>query len=596
MIPETTIVLTILAATVLLLILDILPMDLVALLCMLALGWTGILAPLESLSGFSSNAVIAMIAVMVLGKGLEKTGVTDRFARVVARFGGQSAAGITALVSAAAGLTSAVIQNIGAAALFLPAILSISRRMRISPSRLIMPIGFAAILGGTLTMVGSGPLILTNDLLASAALEPYNLLAVTPVGVVLLISCIALFFLFGPFLLPRREAGEEGLSLQKELIEAWRLPPSTSHWAIPEGSPMVGKNPEEMGIWDRYQLHILAVSRDRDIQYAPWRNTRFEANQELSLLGDENSIALFASDFGLLPREKLVKFRKLSDPEYAGFAEVVIPPRSGLVGRTIRDFGVRKRYAVEPVILFHDGENIRGDFSDLPIKAGDTLIVHGLWENILELRENRDFVVITPMERGRRDRSRAWIALVCFFLAILLALTGSPISTAFLSGAAAMALAGVLSMEEIYKAVDWKVVFFLAGLIPLGIAMQKTGTAELVAGSVMGITKGSHPLLLLFAVAILSTIFSLVMSNVASTVILAPLVISMAQMANLDPRPLVLLVAVSAANSFILPTHQVNALLRTPGGYNNADYLKAGGGMTVLFVLTVVPIFYLFYL
>jgi di/tricarboxylate transporter len=186
--------------------------------------------------------------------------------------------------------------------------------------------------------------------------------------------------------------------------------------------------------------------------------------------------------------------------------------------------------------------------------------------------------------------------VLCFAGAVGLALTGFPIATAFFSGAVAMILTGVLRIEEAYEAVDWKIVFFLAGLIPLGLAMQQTGTAALLAESVMTLVAGHHTLLLLLAVAVMSTAFSLFMSNVASTVILAPLVISMAEIGGVDPRPLALLVAVCAANSFLLPTHQVNALLKTPGGYQNTDYLKAGGGMTLLFLVIAVAVFYLFYL
>ena len=185
---------------------------------------------------------------------------------------------------------------------------------------------------------------------------------------------------------------------------------------------------------------------------------------------------------------------------------------------------------------------------------------------------------------------------MAFLLAIVLALSGFSISTAFLTGAIAMVLTGVLRMDEAYRAVDWKVVFFLAGLLPLGIAMQKTGTAEFLAEAVMQVVEGQHLLLFLLAVAGITTLFSLFMSNVGATVILAPLVIGMAEIYGIDPRPVVLLVAVSAANSFLLPTHQVNALYKSPGGYKNSDYLKAGGGLTVLFLAVAVAMFYLFYL
>lgn len=593
---EIIIVLAILGVTVLLLVSDVLRMDVVAILSMLALGWTGILKPLESLSGFSSNAVVAMMAVMVMGRGIEKTGIMDRFSRAILKVTGSSSFKITGLVSLAVGLMSSIIQNIGAAALFLPAVLGISRRERLPASKMIMPMGFAAILGGTMTMVGSGPLILINDFLGNAGLEPYGLFAVTPVGIVLLAAGIAFFLLFGRFVLPSSPSPGDSTSVQMELIEAWNLPFSTWHCKIPEGSAMIGQTPEETGIWDRYHLNILSISMEKAVDYAPWRQTRFEAHQELALLGEEDNVRQFAVDFGLSREEPLGKFEKLSDPESAGFAEVLIPPRSSLVGQTIRKYGLRKRYAVEPVVLFHLGENIRGDFSDTIIASGDTFIVHGLWDNIEDLKADKDFVLATPVSVDKRDQSRTWAAVTCFALAIGLALAGFPISTAFLSGAIAMVLTRVLSMEDAYRTIDWKVVFFLAGLIPMGIAMQKTGTAALLADSIMAAVHGGHLLLLLFTVAVMSTVFSLFMSNVASTVILAPLVISMARIANVDPRPLVLLVAVCAANSFILPTHQVNAMLKTPGGYRNADYLRAGGGMTLIFLAAVVPMFYFFYL
>jgi len=314
-------------------------------------------------------------------------------------------------------------------------------------------------------------------------------------------------------------------------------------------------------------------------------------------LGDEENVKRFASAYNLIHQERAYRFANLNDPERAGFAEVIIPSRSDMVGQTIRQFAVRKRYAVEPVMMFSKGEEIRGDFSDRPILAGDTMIVHGLWENTSGLRTNADFVVLTPFTvEGTQNPSKSWGAGLCFLGAIGLAMTGASISLAFFTGAIAMVLIRVLTIQEAYQAIEWKVVFLLAGLIPLGVAMQKTGTAAFLAEKVMALVQGGHPALILLAVAVLSTLFSLSMSNVGAIVVLAPLVMSMAQIGGLDPRPLALMAAVCAANSFILPTHQVNALLMSSGGYRNADYYRAGGGMTLLFLVVVVPVFYLFYL
>ncbi|MBN1668161.1 MAG: SLC13 family permease, partial [Anaerolineales bacterium] len=458
------------------------------------------------------------------------------------------------------------------------------------------PIGFAAILGGTLSMVGSGPLILINDLLRNAGLAPYGLFSVTPVGMLLLLSGIGFFLLFGKFVLPDSSPQSPLVSEQEKLVAALHLPHHIWHYVVSQNSALIGQTAEQSGVWDKFNLHILGMARGQNVEYAPWRETKFEPGQELALLGNEEDVEKFASDHSLMLQGQDYPFTDLHDPDHAGFAEVIIPPRSELVGQTIRKFALRKRYAVEPVMLFSKGEEVRGDFSSHQILPGDTIIVHGLWEKISDLKASADFVVATPFVAKKKDQVKAWAAPLCFLGAIGLALAGAPIPMAFFTGAIAMVLARVITIQEAYQAIEWKVVFLLAGLIPLGLAMQKSGAAAFLAERVMTLVQGGHPILMVLTVAVLSTLFSLFMSNVGAIVVLAPLVMSMATIGGLDPRPLALLAAVCAANSFILPTHQVNALLMSAGGYRNADYIKAGSGMTLLFLLVAVTAFYLFYL
>jgi di/tricarboxylate transporter len=593
---QIIIVLSISVVVAILLIVDKLRIDIVALLCMLALAWTGVLEPLEALSGFSSNAVITMIAVMIMGRGIARTGLMEGFSKLTLKYTGNGQRRIIAVVSTATGLLSGFIQNIGAAVLFLPSILNISRRKKIPASSLIMPIGFAILLSGPLTMIGSGPLMLVNDFLIGSSLEPYRLFAVTPVGLALLLSCVVFFFLVGKCVLPRFKLSEDRDLLQKRLVEDWQLSSNIWHYRITTNSPIIGKTLEKTGIWDKFNLNILAITKEKSLEYAPWRETRFETNQVLALLGNEDNVKNFASVYGLLPVGKPNKLELLDDSASAGFAEIVVAPRSGIAGQTLKKFALRRRYGVEPILLYHKGEKVRGDFSDIEIAPGDIFIVHGLWEKIADMKKGFDFVVITPVETNEKDSSKAWIALLCFALAVGLSVAGFSIPISFLSGAILMVLTGVLRIDETYHAVDWKVVFFLAGLIPLGLAMQKTGAAAYLATNIMSLVQGSHTFLLLLAISGITTLFSVFMSNVGAAVILFPMVISIANTVGIDPRPLALLVAVSTANSFILPTHQVNALLKTPGGYRNIDYLRAGSGLTVVFLLVVVTIFYFFYL
>jgi len=317
------------------------------------------------------------------------------------------------------------------------------------------------------------------------------------------------------------------------------------------------------------------------------------AGQIMALYGDDDNIHRFADSYGLIQIDDEKLFEDMSDPDESGFVEVIVPPRSELVGQSIRQFSMRKRFSVEPIMLFSKGDLVNGDFSDYMIKAGDTFIIYGPWDHIKNLQSTDPFVVATPFAVESKDPSKTLQAAGSFLLAIVLAMSGFSISISFLTGAMVMVLLNVMTIQDAYKAIEWKVVFLLVGLIPLGIAMQNSGTAEFLAGGVMSVVEGSHLLILLFSVAILSTIFSLVMSNVGAVVVLAPLVVSIGLLAGVDPRPLVLLAAVNAGNSFILPTHQVNALMMTAGGYKTIDYFKAGGGMTAIFLFVSVLFFYI---
>jgi di/tricarboxylate transporter len=593
MTPEIVLVLIVLAVTVFLFVTEAFRVDVIAIMVMITLPWLGLITPAEAFSGLASNAVVAIIAVMILSYGVGRSGVMNRITRPIIRVAGSSEKRLIGLVSAAVGLISSFMQNIGAVALFLPAVMRISKKTRIPISRLLMPLGFAGILGGTLTMVGSGPLIILNDLLRQGGQPPFGLFGVTPIGVVLLGAGIAYFLTFGKLVLPARKG--EAISPQQELIETWQLPATIYHCVIPARSRLVGKTREEMQLWMRYSINLLALAEGDEILYAPWRYTRFVAGQELALLGDPSDIERFVGDYQLQKREEASLFEDLRSGEMAGFAEVIIPPRAPVAGKTLREIAMRKTYGVEPIMLLSGVMEERGDFSDQALHPGDALILHGRWENIKAMGDNRNFVLVTPIETEAAGRSKPITAILCFFGTIMLILLGVPLSLGLLSGALAMILLRVVPIDEAYRAVDWRTVFLLAGLIPLGLAMETTGAASYIANQMITPLQGSHPLLILIAVAVLTTLFTLFMSNVAATVVLVPLVMIIGGVTGINPRALALLVAVCAANSFVLPTHQVNALLMAPGGYHNVDYLKAGGALTIIFIVIAVGLIYLLY-
>ena len=597
MTPQILTVLAVLFITVVFIIFEILRIDIVAILSMLSLVWIGIITPSEALSGFSSNAVLAMIAVMIMGKGVSDTGIMDKFSKFIIEIVGKSHRKLIGLISSTVGVLSAFMQNIGATALFLPAVLQISKKEKISPSRLIMPLGFSAIVGGTLTMVGTGSLIVLNDLLKQNNFNTFKFFDVTPVGIVLLLGVVLYFYIFGNIVLPSADSSVTDKSTQRKLIETWHLPHSIKHYIIPEGSKLAGKSCENSNIWTDFNLNILAIGKGENIKYSPWRHTEFEKNQRIAVLGNEKNIAKFVKKYDLKEKEEDEKFDNLRDKTKSGFAEVIIPAKSKLVGGTIRQFAIRKTYDVEPVIFFSNGKSYRGDFSDKIIKPGDTIIFYGLWRNLKEFKLDDNFVVPTPFVVTEKKPSKAWIAILSFIGAISLNfISNMPISLCLLSGAFLMIITGVINIKKAYESIDWKVVFLIAGLIPLGIAMDKSGTALFLADKLVNVIQGQHPVLILSVVGVLTTLFSLFMSNVAATVLLVPLVLKMQNIGGIDPTALALLVGVTAANSFILPTHQVNAFLMTPGGYQNKDYLKAGSGITIIFLILTVLVFYFFYI
>ena len=311
----------------------------------------------------------------------------------------------------------------------------------------------------------------------------------------------------------------------------------------------------------------------------------------LGILASTSAVALFVDKFKLNKRSGLEVFGEVLASTRSGVAEVVIPPGSQLIGKSARDVWMRKTFGLAMVGLHRRGETLRegDDIRNLPLEAGDTLVVHTSWEALARLESNRDFVVVTseyPHEETRPQK--VGYALFFFLVALSLVLFSDlRLSVSLLTGALGMVLSGVMSIDEAYEAVSWKTVFLLASLIPLGMAVENTGTAAWIAQQTLSVL-GDVPIWgLQTALAVLATVFTLVMSNVGATVLLVPLAVNLAIAAGADPAVFALTVAIATSNSFLIPTHPVNALLLGPGGYRVADFMRAGGVMTILFLIVM---------
>ncbi len=619
---EIAVVMGILLLTVFLFAFEVVGVDVAAVSIMVLLGLISsfsdilglaqpLVPPSELFRGFSSNAVMSIIAVMIIGAGLDKTGLMGKVAGTILKLAGRTESRIIPAISGTVGFISSFMQNVGAAALFLPVVSRISSRTGLPMSRLLMPMGFCAILGGTITMVGSSPLILLNDLILTSnkALPPaqqmatWSLFSVTPIGIALLTSGIAYFVLAGRFVLPggKHDDISKGTNAMQYFKELYGLDYGLFEVVVPHDSPLVGKLLDEVEQQGKVRV-IAALRGSEDLRVGPGglaRDIGIEPNSVLGILAAPERLEAFVEENQLELRDDMETFAESLASSKAGIAEVVIPPASDLVGKSARDVWMRKTYGIAMVALHRGGETLReGDgIRNLPLQAGDALIVHTTWEALSHLEKDKNFVVITTEYPHEELRPHKVVpALVFFGIALFMLLfTNVRLSIALMTGAIGMILSGVLRIEEAYHAVSWKSVFLLASLIPLGLAVETSGTAAWIAQQTLSLLGGVPHWVLQLAIAILATFFTLVMSNVGATVLLVPLAVNIAIGAGANPAVFALTVALATSNSFFLPTHQVNALIMGPAGYRVSDFMRAGGVMTILFLTVLMLMLNLIY-
>lgn len=608
---EIIAVLAILSVAVLLFVFEVVRVDVVALLVLVLLGlsslvpdYNGLIPVYQLFQGFSSNAVMSIIAVMIIGAGLDKTGVMGVMAAQILKRAGQTENQITVTLSVCVAYISSFMQNIGAAALFLPVVSRISRRTAIPLSRLLMPMGFCAILGGTMTMVGSSPLILLNDLIESANLhfpdnaipmEKFGLFSVTPIGLALVTSGVIYFLLVGKKVLPKTEKKALTTENLQYYRDVYGIDARIFEVTVQNDSPLAGLALGQVETRARSGW-ILGIKSGSSIEIIPPQDTPIEAGSVLAVMGARQEIDSYAAQNHLTISPFLNEFADALNPTTAGIAEIVIPPDSDLIKHTIRESDIRRRFGLRILAVYRVDQVIDEALSSLALQAGDTLVVHSRWQDMIKVAKDKRFAVVTdfPNEEFRTHKLRN--ASISFVLAIGLVLFSDlPLALALMVGALGMVLGGVLEVEEAYKAVSWQTVFLLACLIPLGLAMEQSGAAQFLAFYALHVMDGFPVWMIQLFLAIIATVFTLVMSNVGATVLLVPLAIQMALGVGADPAMFALTIALATSNSFLIPTHQVNALIMGPAGYTVRDFMRAGIGMTGLFLFVMLFMLNVFY-
>ncbi len=601
MTPEMLLTMIVLVFVIVLFVFEWVRVDVVGILMMVLLPILGLISPGDAFVGLSSNAVVSIIAVIIMGAGLDKTGVMNQVASPIIKIAGKSESRIITFIGGTVGLISALMQNIGAAALFLPAAQRIAKRIGLPVSRILMPMGFCAIVGGTLTLVGASPTILLNDLMVVGGerLEPFGLFTQTPIGICLLISVILYFIVFGRFVLPASK-GESDEGVTSALMQAYRAFETIYEIHIPEDAKITGTL-ADLGIQSRYLVTALAVGHasTKDKNFVPRSSEELQPGDELAVVGRRKNVMKMAEEMGWEVKDSLESFAEALSRTNAGMAETIVSPRSELIGNTMSEVDFKALYGVTPLALFKGNRIYYSGLAHIRLNMGDTLLLFGPWERFHILKNHpqpRSLTFSTPLEGEILRPEKASLALLWLGVALLQVIfLKMQLSVALMSGALGMIITGVLKVDEAYTAVDWMTVFLLAGLIPLGMAFEQTGTAAYIAEGVLGVIGEPAPIVLLAVIGLMTSFFTLVISNVGATVLLVPLCMNMALMANGDPRMAALVVGLSASNTFVLPTHQVNALIMRPGSYRTVDYARAGAGMTVLFLAVELAVLYFFY-
>ena len=580
--------------------------DVVALVVLVLLGLSGLVEPEELFNGFSGNAVISIIATMILGAGLDRTGALNRLAGWLLRRAHGVEQRLLLLTSAVAGINSSIMQNPSVMALYMPVAARLSSRTGLTLPRLLLPIAAAIVMGGGLTMVGNSPLILLNDLLVAAnsnlpsgaaTIEPLKMFAPLPIGLALLAASLAYFHFFGDKRLRDEDGkGATPARTQSYFAKAYGIDGDVYELTVTADSPLVG-----MSLGEAEALHnaplLLALKSDSESRLAPPADTRIWVGSVLGAMGPRQQVSDFAQNHFLRMSSRLRNFGDLFNPSRAGISEAVVPATSKFIGKNGRDLQLRKQMGLSLLAINRDKAVLRENVRDVALRAGDMLVFHSIWTDLAQAAESKDLVVVTDYPKGEQRPHKFKIAMAIFGIAMLLALSSRlPVSIALMTGVAGMLIAGVLNIDEAYAAINWKTVFLMACLIPLGWAMDSSGAAAWVAGhTIERLPTGTPVWLLEILVGLFTTLFSLVIGHVGATIVTVPLAINLALAAGGNPVAFALIVALSASNNFMTASNPVISMITGPAGYTGKELWRIGGPLSLIYTVVIVAMVNLLY-
>ncbi len=562
-------------------------LDIVALLVVLALALTGILTVRESLAGFGDPVVILVACLLVLGEALTRTGIAFSIGQWLTRIGGDGEVRMIVLLMATSALLGSVMSSTAIVAIFIPVVLNIAAKSNLNASRLLIPMSYAALISGMLTLIATTPNLVVSEELGSAGYESFNFFSFTPIGIAVLLAAIVFMALVGRFLLPgdRTSAPKSRTLGMQDLLAEYRVLDSTRQFRVLDNSRLAGKTLEQAGLGDLHRVWVTVVVREVDgrvhLIAAPGAEFELHSGDSIAFTspGGDGLDSATAAELGLEREE--IRDNTESWSREIGIAAVLMHPQSGMIGQTIRQSEMRGGYGVMVLGVKHRGELVE-NFLDHELESGDALLVFGNWQNIGGLQvESRDFVVLAmPVELDQvapaRDRAPHALAILAGMV-LLSAFEIVPVVVAVLIAALASVFTRCVSMDQAYRAIHWSSLVLIAGMLPIADALIRTGGVDLLVDLLNGQMGEYGPYAMMSVLFFLSAFLGLVLSNTATAILMVPIAIGAAQAMGIEPYAFAMTVAIAASAAFATPVSTpVVTLVVEPGGYRFMDFVKVG--------------------
>lgn len=555
-----------------------------SLLCVLVL--TRVLTVEEAFAGFSNDVIIMLGSIFVIGAAMRETGLLDAMGGLLSKRLSGRPNSLTAVMMTAVGLVSAFMNNTTVTAMFIGPVMGLARQIKMSPSRLLMPLSFASILGGTCTLIGTSTNVAVSGYMKKNGLGEIGMFEMAPVGISILVGGIVYMIVIGMKMLPDREQGDAGdtISMREYLAEV----------VVLENSPLIGQEIYSSD-FSVLEFQVLKIVRDgRELPAAP--HERFEKGDIALVAGKVENLIKIKKIEGIDILEDLNLRTSGIDMNEAHVAEVVLTPRSGLIGRSLKEANFRQRSGLSVLAIMRGERSLADHLGDIRLKAGDLLLLQGPYERFKSFEEQSEMVVITAHRYSAGDRKKGMIVLVSFIVAVIASSFGLiPAAIAMLIAALVAVITRCISLDTAYENIDWRLLILIGGMTAFGQAMSKTGADNLLANIITGLLQQWGPMAVLTGFCVLTVLLTQPMSNAAAALVVLPVALQAAENLHLNERAFAIAIMLSASISVLTPFEPSCILVYGPGKYRFSDFLKVGGGLTsvmLLIVLALVPIFW----